>query len=103
MISFSLLTEDDERIVSIVLRCHFRWSLIRKLDLLGKRIFKCPSAKPGASASSDAVLTDQEGAVTNQVFEEAMHRCVTIHHRKNLGGIDFAIPPKKLNLAVVNR
>jgi len=45
----------------------------RQLDLLRKRIFKYPSAKPGASASSDAVLTDQEGAVTNQVFEEAMH------------------------------
>jgi len=46
----------------------------RQLDLLRKRIFKYPSAKPGASASSDAVLTNQEGAVTNQVFEEAMRR-----------------------------
>ena len=37
---------------------------------------------------------NQEGAVTDQVSEEAMHCCVTIHHftEKNLGGMDFHHP-----------
>src|SRR6266487_1573537 len=47
---------------------------------------------------------DQEGGVTNQVFEEAMHCSLTIHcfTEKNLGGIDFS-PPRPAQITLYCR